>query len=365
MIAQVVAPASVGGLESVVAQLLCAAHDGGEPMALIALIDRDAPLPVAFDALRGHGVRIVRLDAPHRKYYRQYRSLHEAMRALGATIAHTHGAHADVLGGIVARALGLPHVATLHGFIAGGLKSRVFEWLQLRQLRSASAVIAVSAGVADHARRGGIPPECLRTIPNAAPEFSLKDRAVARARLTLPESGPVVGWVGRVSHEKGPEDFVRVLEATATGSGIVGVMMGDGPSMPAVRKQGAKLLASGRLMLAGTIADARQWLSALDVLALTSVTEGTPMIVLEAMRAGVPVVSTRVGGVPALLADGAGVLVEHGHWPEFAREIERLVSDRSASAAIVERAHRRVLEDYGVVHWWARHEELYHRQLAL
>lgn len=361
MIAQVIAPAQIGGLETVVGQLLRSAREAHEPMACVALIDAEAPLPAELEALQQLGVRIVRLAAPHRRYVAQYRSVVRTLKALQARVVHTHGAHADVLGGLAAGSVGIPQISTLHGFIDGGRKQRVFEWLQLRQLRRAAAVVAVSNGIVDRASRSGISANQIHLIPNAAPESPVLGRADARQRLGLPADGVLIGWVGRVSQEKGPEAFVEVIATLARDHEIVGVMIGDGPCLPAVRQAGSELIAAGRLRLLGPIAEARQLLSALDVLALTSVTEGTPMVVLEAMRAGVPVVSTRVGGVPALLAGEAGLLVEYGDWPAFARALEAVLFSPEMSSGIVERAFARVRTDYALGSWWERYDDLYRR----
>jgi glycosyltransferase involved in cell wall biosynthesis len=361
MIAQVIAPAQIGGLETVVGQLLRSAHDAREPMACVALMDEAAPLPAEFEALHQLDIPIVRLAAPHRQYVTQYRSVVSALRGLHARVAHTHGAHADVLGGLAARSVGIPQMSTLHGFIDGGRKQRLFEWLQLRQLRSAAAVVAVSSGIVERACRAGVPGDRIHLIPNAAPESPVLSRSDARERLGLPAGGAVIGWVGRVSHEKGPEAFVDVIAALQGDPEIMGVMIGDGPRLPAVRELGGALISSGRLRLLGSIAEARQLLSAFDVLALTSVTEGTPMVVLEAMRAGVPVVSTQVGGVPALLADGAGSLVEYGDWTAFARAVEAVLFTSGMASRIREHAFARVRADYALDRWWERYDDLYQR----
>jgi glycosyltransferase involved in cell wall biosynthesis len=154
---------------------------------------------------------------------------------------------------------------------------------------------------------------------------------------------------------------VDVIAALQGDPEIMGVMIGDGPRLPAVRELGGALISSGRLRLLGSIAEARQLLSAFDVLALTSVTEGTPMVVLEAMRAGVPVVSTQVGGVPALLADGAGSLVEYGDWTAFARAVEAVLFTSGMASRIREHAFARVRADYALDRWWERYDDLYQR----
>lgn len=359
MIAQVVAPATFGGLETVVGQLLGVAHSDHFPMVCFSMMEDGVQIPQAFSEQEARGARIVRINAPHRRYLHQYRNLVNALREAKATAVHTHGAHADVLGGRAARKLRIPHIATLHGFVDGGLKSRILVHAQCMQLRSAAKVIAVSDSVAVRLREVGVAQQTIQIVPNSIPEVALKSRAEAREFLVLAADAKVVGWVGRLSSEKGPLDFVEVLSRIAPADGITGCMIGDGPQMMAVREKGRALSEDGRLKIAGLVPNAREWLAAFDAIALTSVTEGTPMIVLEAMRAGIPVVSTRVGGVPALLAGDAGRLVPHGQWDEFANAVVEVISSPMLAQNLALAAHTRVSTDYSEAGWWGAHKALY------
>lgn len=361
MIVQLIAPTQIGGLETVVSQLLRSAHTDGLPMACVALLSANEPMPSELQALSETGVRIVRVAAPHRRYVAQYRSVLRALRLMDARVVHSHGAHADVLGVAAARALGTAHLSTLHGFIPGGAKTRLFDWLQLRQLRSSAAVVAVSAGIADRARAEGIASHKIHLFPNAAPESALLGRAESRTMLGIPQEARVVGWIGRLSPEKDPEAFVRVMGHLRPELAAVGVMIGDGAQSAAIRRVAEDQIQQGRFILTGSVHEARRYLRAFDAVAVTSVTEGTPMVVLEALRAGVPVVSTAVGGVPALLVAGAGALVEYGDWTEFSTTLERILLNDEIAVAMSERGLSRVQADYSLARWWQRYRELYER----
>lgn len=365
MIVQVIAPGHIGGLETVVAQLLRSAQKAGVPMTCIALLDDDASMPPELADLITMGVVVERLPTAHRRYVRQFRGLQRLLTDLQTTVVHSHGAHTDVLGGVAAHSLGIPHVSTLHGFIRGGVKSRLYDWLQLRVLRHAAAVVGVSEGIVSTARSAGVAANVMHCIPNAVPDSIPLSREDARKQLGLYHEATYIGWFGRVSKEKDPLAFLRVLSLMKATPGLAGVFVGDGPLLATVRQQGQGLIDAGRLVVLGAIAGVRNHLRAFDAVALTSVTEGTPMIVLEAMGAGVPVIATAVGGVPQLLKGGAGRMVEYADWQGFATEVEAAIFDTDATRAMCNNAKDRVQTNYSQSAWWNKYRDLYQRVSAV
>jgi glycosyltransferase involved in cell wall biosynthesis len=361
VIVQVVAPGAIGGLETVVAALLTAAAQHHSPMACVALLAPDAPVPHALaNAAAAAGVPVVRVLAPHRAYRAQYRALRDALRQVRATLVHSHGYHADVLTAISARSLGIAHMSTLHGFVGGTRRSRAYEWLQLRALRGARAVVGVSAPIVSRTISSGVSADRVHLVPNAAPQIAPLSRDDARSVLGLDRSTRAIAWVGRFSAEKHPRGFLDVLEALPAEPPVVGVMIGDGPLLAPIREQGDALLQRGRLVLAGSQPSAGRLLPAFDALLITSTTEGTPMVALEAMLAGVPVISTAVGGVPTLLDDGrAGLLVPAGEPAPMVRSLSQVLDNPELARCLVAAARTRVATDYSSEVWWARYAALY------
>lgn len=377
----IVAPTQMGGLETVVAELLSAAQcqaraDMQQPatecakeqkrrivLTCYALLEPGAPLPTAFATAAAQGALIVRIDARHRAYREHYSLLRVALLRGQAHVVHSHGYHADVISALLARSLSVPHVSTLHGFVGSTRRGRFYEWLQLTSLRRAAAVIAVSETVAGKSRTHGVTSSRIHVIPNSAPSGEPLGRENARELLALHgKSAPTLGWIGRMSDEKDPLAFVALVrEMCATQVPVWGVMIGDGALMSQVCSAGADLIDSGKLVISGAKPDAGRLLCAFDALLLTSSTEGTPMVALEAMRAGVPVVSTAVGGVPVMLAPDCGVLVPYGNTTEMARAVSGLLNDATQVAHIVSQARLRVRERYSRDEWWSTHVQLYQR----
>ena len=150
--------------------------------------------------------------------------------------------------------------------------------------------------------------------------------------------------VGRLAEPKDALTLVRAL-AAVPGRPFTALLVGDGPDRPSVEAEVRRLGLQDAVALAGTRDDVPELLARADVFALSSRSEGAPLSILEAMAAGLPVVSSRVGGVPELVVDGeTGLLVPPGDPAAMAVALGRLVADAGLryrlGAAGRERAQR-------------------------
>lgn len=372
-ILHVLAPARTGGLESVVIQLASGmrriGHDVQVALVLVPGTDVDAhPVVQSFRAL---GVPLHILVLGTRQYLAERRAVRALLRKLNTQVLHTHGYRPDVILGGVARRLGVAHVMTLHGFVGSSWRGRLYEWLQVRAGRNASAVIVVSEPIRQRLEANGIKRN-VHLVRNAvAPVADALGREEARAILGLPQDAALVGWVGRVSGEKGPEVFVETLGGLVATEHkaqrpVHGVIVGDGPMLVACKELARQLEvgvagegAGGRLHCLGLVPGASKYLAAFDILALTSRTEGTPMVLLEAMWARLPIAATAVGGVPDILSSNEAVLVESGDSAALSEGISGLLSDSAQARAMAERAYERVVKEQSPEVWLKRHSEIY------
>lgn len=329
-VVHVCAPAPFGGLERVLAGLLPELAVGGTAVTCIAVLVPGLPEPAFLAGLRAGGVNVLVLRVAAREYTRERREVLAALARLGATVVHTHGYRSDVIVGRAAKRAGYPVVTTLHGFTRQGWRGRIYEWVQLRAVRTFQAVVAVSAPLAAELERRGVPKARIRTIPNgiSGDASTLMSRDEARVALRLPLDQPIVGWVGRLSEEKDPELAVAALAALRAPAARLAVI-GDGPLAGAVSAEAERLGVADRVQLLGSVVEAGRYFRAFDALLLSSRTEGTPMAVLEAAVARVPVVATAVGGVPDLLGVDSPLLVSHGDAAGLARGLAGLLADRA------------------------------------
>lgn len=343
-IVHVTAPARFGGLESVVTALGAGQMERGDRVVVVAVLEpAEDPAGHPFlQALRGEGVPVEVFRVPARGYLRERRLLRDLLRRVEPDVVHTHGFRPDVVDAGVARRLGIPAVATVHGFSRSPhLRMRIYEALQLRALRRFDAVVPVSRILAEELEEAGVPRDRLHLHPNAwRPGGDGLAGPAAREALSLGEAGFHLGWIGRLSREKAPDVLVEALgrlgDLPWTAS-----FVGEGPMRAPLRQRVRELGLAERVRWHGTVPGAARYLAAFDLVVLSSRTEGTPIVLLEAMSASRPVVATRVGGVPDLV-DGAARLVDPEEPEALAAAIRELHRDAGLREELGRAAHRRL-----------------------
>jgi glycosyltransferase involved in cell wall biosynthesis len=331
----------------------------------------DASLGVLADAssaafvarAKAAGVPIAVLPAEGRDYLRDVRGLAAELRGRGATVLHTHGYRADIVGLLAARRAGRAVMATAHGFTHGGLKNRLNQRVQVAALRRHDAVVAVSAPLQAELAKRGVPRPRLVLIRNAwRPPGPMLTRPEARGVLGLPPEGRVVGWVGRLAWVKAADVALAAFAAAATPDATLAIV-GDGPDRAALEAAARGLGLAGRVSFHGAVGDAWRLMPAFDALLLSSHSEGTPIVLLEAMHAGVPIVATAVGGVPDLVGEGA-LLAPAGDPAALGAALARALADPDGCRARVAAARARLDTDFAPDAWIDRHLDLYRRLAA-
>lgn len=354
------APGFAGGLESVVAALAIGHHRRGHQVRVISALEIGLPDPTLHGRLENAGVEVVRVALPPRTYLRERAAYRDSFHGSRPDLVHTHGYRADVLAGSAARRLGLPLATTVHGFTGGDWKNRLYERLQLRAFRRFDAIVAVSDPLSTRLIGTGLDPDRVVVIPNAfesaAPPLSGLE---ARSRLGLLPDSRVIGWVGRLSREKGLDVLIDAMSLVNDRSVTLSVL-GDGGERDALHLQSKRLGLSERIRWHGMVPEAGALYPAFDAFVLSSRTEGTPISLFEAMAAGVPVVASAVGGVPFVVSDREALLVPPDSPAALARAIDALVADPASAACRAERAADCLSRRYALEPWLDRYEALYH-----
>ena len=311
-----------------------------------------------WDSLRSSGVATRALVVRGRGYRAERRGVVEALAAHGSEILHTHGYRPDVVDAPAARARGVATVSTVHGFTGGGWRNRLYEWMQRRAFRRFDAVVAVSERLRGELAASGVPVERLHTVRNAwQPVDPPLPRDRARAAMGLPASGPVVGWIGRLTGEKAPDVMLSALAHLPDGTRLA--FVGDGPMRQELEAAAAAGGWADRVSWVGAVPGAGRMLQAFDAVAISSWTEGTPMVLLEAMAAGVPLVSTAVGGIPDVVSDAEAVLVPAGRPEALAEGLGRMLAGGSAVEQRVGAARSRLEREFALGPWVERYRVIY------
>lgn len=277
------------------------------------------------------------------------------LRQRRAEIVHTHNPLPLIYGAPAARLAGAAAIHTKHGVNPG---SRGHRLLRRAAAQLAHAFVAVSDTTAAQARaQHDAPPSRLHTIPNGirldryAPDAEA--RAATRVELGLGDAW-VVGTVGRLDSYKNQALLVRAM-APLLSSRVRLVIIGDGDARSEVEAAVAALPEPRWVVMTGRRMDVPRLVHAFDVFAMSSTTEGLPLVVPEAMAAGLPIISTAVGGLPSVIDDGVtGLLVPVEEPPlaaalarlEADRELARTMGDKARETALARYSHDRMVEAY-------------------
>ena len=285
------------------------------------------------------------------------------LRRAHVDVVHTHNPLALIYGALAGKLAGAGVVHTKHGENLDSARQIV---LRRAAARLVDAFVAVSETTAEHARATrDVDPRKLRVIPNGidlgrfAPDG--RARAEVRRELGVPEGAWVVGTVGRLVDLKNQALLLRAL--APTGQHVV--VGGDGPERASLERTIRELGVGDRMHLAGQRADVPRLLAAFDVFALPSTSEGLPLVLPEAMAMALPVVATRVGGVPQVVDDGVtGFLVASRDEAALREHLVALAADPARARAFGARARELALERYSLDRMWAGYRAIYQRVAA-
>ena len=281
-------------------------------------------------------------------------------------VLHTHTSKAGLLGRLAGLICGVPVVVhTPHGHVFHSYFSKskelLFKLLERICFGWCDAGVMLSSGcLRDHlAEKVGLP-QNLYVIPSGVPLerfFQAPNR---------PEGAPVVGYVGRLADIKGPLDLVEafaLVKETRPQARLL--MVGDGPQRAEVEQRISRLQLQDSVTITGWQEDTLPFLAQMRLLAVPSHNEGMGRVVVEAMAAGLPVVASRVGGLPDLITPGQnGWLARPKDPRDLCDHIARLLDDPSQAEAMGQRGRERA-HDFSDQVMFERLEALYARLLSV
>jgi glycosyltransferase involved in cell wall biosynthesis len=232
-----------------------------------------------------------------------------------------------------------------------------------------SRVIAVSKGVRDFLMRWeAVPDDRIELVPNAVDDeifhpCTQEQKRAARSRLSISEEGFVAGGIGRLAHEK---NFAMLAQLAARHPDIIFVIAGSGPERDRIAALASELGVGARLQLLGTILDRSSFYHALDAFILPSLYEGLPMAILEAMSSGVPVLSSRLEGISAVIAEeNEGLLAQPGDVADFSRQLRRLKESRELGGHLAQAARTKASNQFSASVTARRIESIYRQELGI
>jgi glycosyltransferase involved in cell wall biosynthesis len=343
-----------GGTEQSTVLLAPPLRECGIDVSIVTL--RPAPHEL-YDLAVANGIDVIRL-APG-GFVSQLRQLRSLIRARAPLVVHTALFDADVMGRLAAVGTGSPVVSSFVStpYDSARLADPNVHRLKLRTVQAIDAITgrflvdrfhSVSDGaMVANARALRIPSDRISVAERGRDTSALgqrtpERRAVARRGLGIDDETPVVVNLGRLEYQKGQVDLVRAMSIVRRDhpSAILLIAGKDGSATPAVRQALSDDTDTAQhVRLLGHRTDVGDLLVAADVLAISSLFEGTAGVALEAMALGTPIVSTDLDGLRGVLRhDDTALLVERSNPDALAKGISRVLADSQLSSRLAERA---------------------------
>jgi glycosyltransferase involved in cell wall biosynthesis len=350
VIAQVINDLRIGGAERLFVDLV---NSLPATKVIVVVIDPEVTEPNFEDRLAPH-VELIRLPIRKRTALFAVPRLSQLFRKRSVEVVHTHMFWPNLYGSTAAALAGVPVVVTSeHGM--NKWKRRWHRWAEAEIIsRVAYRRLCVSRDILARRRdEDGVPDRILCLAPNGT--------RVPNEATVVSEGPVIIGSVGRLVREK---DFPTLIRAVGKlhrqGIRCRLELVGEGPSRSdieaTVREEGVDELVT----LAGSQKDVDAWLKRWSVFASSSIQEGQPVALLEAMAHGLPCVATDVGGVSQTLDNGSeGIVVPPDNTDALAAALARLIADPGLRSAFGSKARERVKREFSIDSLAARCMDIY------
>lgn len=292
----------------------------------------------------------------------------EIVRNERIDILHCHEPKSRLYALAAARKVKVALLATNHNWTWTDPIAVAVELLDVLILHRFPAIVAVSRSLGGKMARLGISARKISVIPNGVcpPTIDPQSTRLLRKSLGLSDGNVVIGTVGSLDSRKAQDLLLRaapkIIESVPQ---AVFVLVGDGPRRGDYERLADQLGIRDRTILTGYRQDVEAFFSLMDVFVLTSKNEGTPMVILEAMAIGTPVVATAVGGVSDIIDDGrSGLLLRNRRPEELARLVVRVLQDRTFATELTGNAKAAIEGKFSARRMAERYEEVYRECLA-
>lgn len=275
--------------------------------------------------------------------------IREYIKSHKIKIIHSHDFKSDFYGFFAALLTPIPIIATCHNWIAANSKASFYNYVDQLLLRYFDFTVAVSPSVKNILLDKGVSHEKIAIISNGVflenfhGNNSVKTIDL-RLEFGIPPDCPIVGTVGRLSPEKGYTFFLRAAnEVLKDLKDVYFLIVGDGPQRQELINLSSSLGIERNVIFAGIRTDIARIYSLLDIFVISSVMEGLPMVLLEALASHKSVVATNVGAIPQVIEHEVnGLLVEPGNIEALVKAIRSLLENKCQAENLAQRGYEKV-----------------------
>lgn len=275
----------------------------------------------------------------------------QVCRERKVTVWHAHDYKSNAIGLMVKKQHPMHLVTTTHGWVRKTWKTPLYYAIDRFCLKRYQQVVCVSQDLHDACRKLRISDERLHLIDNAivADDYDVSAATASeRAEFGVTDGRILLGACGRLSEEKGFNLLISaVSQLVKAGMDIGLVIVGEGHLKDQLQQQIDDAGMQDRITLAGFLSDPRKLYRAIDVFVLSSLREGLPNVVLEAMASGRAVLTTRVNGIPRLVTDNQnGLVIDCGSADQIESGLQKLISDRELAQTLAAAGRKTVEQKF-------------------
>lgn len=344
--------AGYGGVETALRHLLPALQHLGHECSLV-VTHRGADGAFPPDALREQ-VQTWCVRDDRRLDWRLMSQVARIVRAVHPAIIHSHDYKSNQMAALLGRAWRIPTVATQHGYTGATTALRFYElWDRVWTRRWIDVVVALS------------PSSNTRNVIFNGVDAAVVEQASREASPLAPTGDFNIIAIGRLSREKGHAILLSALAGLDRGIPWRLALIGDGPLRSPLQELSRTLGISERVCFHGFRSNPLPWLAAADMLALPSLTEQCPVVILEAMALARPVMASRTGATPSLVvAEQTGWVITPGYASDWRRCLELAWQQREQWPAMGRAARARLDADFSIAKTAEQYAALYRDLVA-
>lgn len=359
----VITDLEVGGVPLHLHRLVAEMTRRGYTASVVSLAP---PGPVA-DQLRLDGVTVFSCEGQGGRDFRVIGRLAEVMKPERPDIVHAMLFHANFAARRAGKKAGISPNRILCEIQTVEVERRWHLWVDRFTHRGCRLTIGNSPSVIEHlARAARIPRDRLHLVQGGIDLARVTDSPpLDRARLPAPMGAKLVLWTGRLDPIKGLSTLLKALAQVDPGQSAHLLLAGDGPLRDDLEREALALGIEDRMHVLGVRRDVPSLLHSVDLFVFPSRTEGLPNALLEAMAAGLPIITTDVPGCRDLIDDGqTGLIVPRDDTSALAGAIDRLLRDDDLAARLGAQAHRKVSASWHINTTFDAYDALYRQVLA-
>ena len=277
-------------------------------------------------------------------------SLRALIQSFHPDIIETHHVKSHLLVRLCRPDDACPWIAFHHGYTDEGLRMGVYNQFDRWSLRFPTRIVTVCQPFRQQLLSRGVPGSRVTIMHNAISPDWLRSEDGENSPGSAHSGEQTVLAVGRFSREKRFDDLVRAVDEVhrlRRDTAVRLVLLGEGRERAAIERTIQELGLQQAVELTGHVRDVRPYYRRAQVLAISSVSEGSPNVLLEAMAAGVPVVATAVGGIPEIVSHGeTALLVKPCDPVSLAAALNQVLSDHGLAARLAGNARQLIAERY-------------------